>query len=215
MRQNVFVVVALVLAVARTLNAENTAGTVSFGGALRIMPAAEAQDFTETALVKLTVREMLRRSATFAELARVVDSVPDVIVYIQTATLEQRGLRGRARFEVARSGVVIGQITLHRFRPTELEARISTIAHELAHAYEVVCLKRPVTTYDLREALAARATSYGRTRSAETPFASAVETVVRDEWFGEQLTPSQLDPLALRYGLTDCSSAGSSGGDAH
>jgi hypothetical protein len=203
LRQNVFVVVALVLAVARTLDAENTAGTVSFGGAVRIMPAAEGQDFTETALVKLTVREMLQRSATFAELARAVDSVQNMIVYIRTATLE-RGLHGRARFEVARSGVVIGQITLHRFRPTELEARIRTIAHELGHTYEVVCLKRPITMSSLREALAIRTPSPGGTRSAETPFARAVETAVLDEWFRQQLTASQLDVLARKHHLTDC-----------
>src|SRR6187431_263153 len=107
MRRVVFVTVtALVLAVACTLDAEDTSSTVSFRRAIRIMPAAEARDFTENKLVEFTLRETSRRSATFAELLRALDGLPDVIVYLQTATLEERGLHGRARFEVARSGVL-------------------------------------------------------------------------------------------------------------
>jgi len=205
MRRVVFVTVtALVLAVACTLDAEDTSSTVSFRRAIRIMPAAEARDFTENKLVEFTLRETSRRSATFAELLRALDGLPDVIVYLQTATLEERGLHGRARFEVARSGVLVGQITIHRFRPAELKARIRTIAHELAHAFEVACLRRRATTSALHEALAARATSYGRRRSAETPFARAVEMAVLDEWFRQQLTTPQIGALALEYGLTDC-----------
>ena len=205
MRHVVFVTVtALVLAAARTLDADDTSSTVPFRRAIRIMPAAEALDFIENRLVESTLRETSRRSATFAEMLRALDGLRDVIVYLQTATLEERGLHGRARFGVARSGVLVGLITIHRFRPAELKGRIRAIAHELAHAFEAACLTHRATTSALHEALAARATSYGRKGSAETPFPRAVETAVLDEWFRQQPTTPQIDALALEYGLTEC-----------
>ena len=157
----------------------------------------------ETALVRLALVEMLERSPTFAEIVRLLEHVPNLIVYVRVGSLPAQRLHGRAVFEVAPSGVVVGQVTIHRFRPADLDLRVRTIAHELGHAYEVACLPRS-NTARLHDALTARAAAYGKPHSMETPFAAAVEGAVVDEWFQQAPMRSALDALASQFGLTDC-----------
>jgi hypothetical protein len=155
-------------------------------------------------LMTSTAAEMLERSSTFAELMDRVASAPGVLVYLGGGRLSADGLIGRARFEITPSGTLIGRIEIDEVdavRPSAFDLRVRGLAHELAHAYEVICLRLPQhDTTALRDRLAARANS----ETKESPFAQAVEAVVTQDWFLRPRTPSRLKALALRYDLNAC-----------
>jgi hypothetical protein len=198
----VVVVMVVVLSCTEMLSAAAAAAMHPFGsGVIRVR--ASPPHHTETALVLFALAEMLERSPTFAELVRGLENVPDLIVYVRVGSLAAQGLHGRAVFDVAPSGVVVGQITIHRFRPVDLDLRLRAIAHELGHAYEVACLPRS-TTSALHDALTARAAAHGKPHSMETPFAAGVEMAVLEEWFQQAPTHSRLRALARQFRLADC-----------
>jgi hypothetical protein len=151
-----------------------------------------------------TAAEMLERSSTFVELMDRVATAPGVLVYIEGGRLSEYGLIGRSRFEITPSGTLLGRIEIDEVdavRPAAFDLRVRGLAHELAHAYEVICLRLPQhDTTALRDRLAARANS----ETKESPFAQAVEAVVTQDWFLRPRTPSRLKALARRYDLNAC-----------
>jgi hypothetical protein len=155
-------------------------------------------------LMTLTAGELLERSPTFAELMDRVATAPGVLVYIEGGRLTKHGLIGRSRFEITATGTLIGRIEVNEVdavQPSAFDLRVRGLAHELAHAYEVICLRLPKhDTTALRDRLAARATI----QTKESPFARAVEAVVIQDWFVRPRTPSRLKALALRYDLNEC-----------
>jgi hypothetical protein len=133
-----------------------------------------------------------------------VATAPGVLVYIEGGRLSAYGLIGRSRFEIVPSGTLIGRIEIDEVdavRPSAFDLRVRGLAHELAHAYEVICLRLPQQdTTALRDRLAARASI----ETNESPFAQAVEAAVIHEWFARPRTRSRLKALALRYDLNAC-----------
>jgi hypothetical protein len=156
------------------------------------------------ALMTWTAAEMLERSPTFAELMDRVATAPGVLVYIEGGRISAHGLIGRSRFEITPSGTLIGRIEIDEVeavRPSAFDLRVRGLAHELAHAYEVICLRLPQhDTTTLRDTLAARASIETR----ESPFARAVEDVIIQDWFERPRTPSRLKALARHHDLNAC-----------
>ncbi len=158
--------------------------------------------------------EFVARSATFSDLLRHLRDASDLLLYVRFVQLPLPP-SGRTRFEVAPSGLVVGFIEIDVGQPRSLSTmtnplapRGAIVAHELAHAFEVSCLPHLRTTEELLERLRARAASENRDNSIETPFATAVEKAVLDEWSSDARTASQLQALSVRYGLNALSCAG-------
>jgi len=156
------------------------------------------------ALMTWTAAEMLKRSSTFAELMDRVATAPGVLVYIEGGHISAHGLIGRSRFEITPSGTLIGRVEIDEVdavRPSAFDLRVRGLAHELAHAYEVICLRLPQhDTTTLRDRLAVRASI----ETKESPFARAVEVEIIQDWFERPRTPSRLKALARRHDLNAC-----------
>jgi hypothetical protein len=151
-------------------------------------------------LVAGTGDVLLHTSPTFFEMMVAVRGARNMSIYIYPSRL--RGLYGRGRFDVVR-GHLVGLIELQSGAASE-EDRVHGLAHELAHAYEVLCLPRRGSTEEIRAQLAERARRYANTRSLETPFPHAVELRVFHERYGRGRKTSLLAVIAEQYGLTEC-----------
>jgi hypothetical protein len=68
----------------------------------------------------------------------------------------------------------------------------------------VSCLPDIHTTEELLQKLRAKAASQNSGNSTETPFATAVEKAVLDEWFGDARVASQLPALSAKFDLNEC-----------
>jgi hypothetical protein len=148
--------------------------------------------------------EFLARSPTFSDLLRRLRDAPQVLLYLRFAQLQLPPPSGRTRFEIAPSGLVVGFIEIHPLLEHPLSRDGAIVAHELGHAYEVSCLSHVRTTKELLQKLRARAASQGRGASTETPFATAIEDAVLDEWVGGARTASQLAALSAKHDLHAC-----------
>ena len=168
--------------------------------AIRILPT-EASGYTWTSITRATVTEMIDRSSTFSELMDRLAAATDVLLYMTIVGFDSRLFAGNSRFEVAPSGVIVAHMRI-RISLHELGRRVSGIAHELAHAFEIMCLRPHDSTDALRRTLARRSIRKGNV--VETPFAHEVETVVFEEWLAESRGESRLQEISLRYGLTRC-----------
>ena len=149
--------------------------------------------------------ELVARSPTFSDLLRRLRGDQRVLLYVRFAQLRLPPPSGRTSFEVAPSGLVVGFIEIDAGPTTPLSRQGAIVAHELAHAYEVSCLPDIRTTEELLQKLRARAASENGGNTAETPFATAIENTVLDEWFGDpRRIGSQLPALSAKYELRGC-----------
>lgn len=168
--------------------------------AIRILPT-EASGYTWTWSTRATMKEMMERSSTFSALMGRLAAATDVLLYLRVVGLDRGPFGGSSRFEVAASGVIVAHIEIEASL-NELGRRVRGIAHELAHSFEVMCLRPHDSTEALRRALAGRAVRKGS--AVETPFAHDIESVVFAEWLGESRGESHLEEISSRYGLTRC-----------
>ena len=168
--------------------------------AIRMLPT-QASGYTWTSITRATMTEMIERSSTFSELLDRLAAATDVLLYMTIVWLDKGSFGGSSRFEVAKSGVIIAQIEI-KASSYQMEPRVRGIAHELAHAFEVMCLRPYESTEALRRTLGRRAV--GKGNAVETPFAHEIETVVFAEWLAKSRGESRLDEISLRHGLTRC-----------
>jgi hypothetical protein len=179
----------------------NSYPTPSIDAAARLLRASPNGRFAT--LLRSTTSAMVERSATFSDILRGLGRAGDVLLLVKEASLKDQHVLGRTRFEVDANGVIIGHIEIDSFPDDPFLKRMATIAHELAHAYEVACLPRTRTTAELRRTLITRAQTWGRRGSTETPFARAAEAVIGSE-FRFTRNGSQLKALSAQYGLEPC-----------
>ena len=165
------------------------------------------EDPLQRRLLRASAAEFGTRSARFLDLVRSLRHRRHVLTSIQFAQLRLWDLGGLTRFQVARSGLIVAFIEMHVKLETLPGQRGATLAHEIAHVYEVACLPRASSTSALRDHLRDRADRRHR-GALETSFPIAVEHAVVDEWLKGAGTPSQLRSLAARYGLEQCPSPG-------
>ena len=168
--------------------------------AIRMLPT-QASGYTWTSITRATMTEMIQRSSTFSELMDRLAAATDVLLYMTIVLLDKGSFGGSSRFDVARSGVIVAHIEIKASWHL-LEPRVRGVAHELAHAFEVICLRPYESTDALRRTLAGRAVRKGN--AVETPFAHEVEAVVFEEWLAESRGESRLEEISLRHGLTRC-----------
>jgi hypothetical protein len=168
--------------------------------AIRMLPT-QASGYEWTSITRAAMTEMIDRSSTFSEMMDRLAAATDVLLYMTIVGFDRGPFGGSSRFEVAPSGVIVAHIeigaALH-----ELGRRVRGVAHELAHAFEVMCLRPHDSTEALRRTLAGRAVRKGN--AVETPFAHEVEAVVFEEWLASSRGESRLEEISLRYGLTRC-----------
>jgi hypothetical protein len=168
--------------------------------AIRMLPT-QASGYTRIWLTRATMTEMIERSSTFAELMDRLAAATDVLLYMTIKWFDDGPFRGTSRFEVAMSGVIVAHIEIEA--PSDrLGPRVRGIAHELAHAFEVMCLRPYDSTEALRRTLGRRAA--GKGNAVETPFAHEIETVVFAEWLAESRGEPHLKEISSRHALTRC-----------
>jgi hypothetical protein len=168
--------------------------------AIRMLPT-QASGYEWTWTTRETMVEMIDRSSTFSELMDRLAAATDVLLYMTIVGFDRGPFGGSSRFGVAPSGVIVAHIEIEASLH-ELGRRVRGLAHELAHAFEVMCLRPHDSTEALRRTLAGRAVRKGN--AVETPFAHEVEAVVFEEWLAESRGESRLEEISLRYGLTRC-----------
>jgi hypothetical protein len=168
--------------------------------AIRMLPTQEG-GYTWTWITRATMTEMIERSSTFSELMDRLAAATDVLLYMTIVWLDKGSFEGSSRFDVAKSGVIVAHIEI-KASSHQLEPRVRGVAHELAHAFEVMCLRPYDSTEALRRTLSRRAV--GKGNAVETPFAHEIETVVFAEWLAESRGESHLKEISSRSGLTRC-----------
>jgi len=168
--------------------------------AIRMLPT-QRSGYEWTWITRATIAEMINRSNTFSELMEFLAAATDVLLYMTIVGLDRSPFGGSSRFEVAPSGVIVAHIEIEA-SPDQLGRRVRGIAHELAHAFEVMCLRPHDSTEALRRTLAGRAVRKGN--AVETPFAHEIETVVFAEWLAKSRGELSLEEISLRHGLTRC-----------
>ena len=200
MRKNLFVLLSVSLAVGGSSGADTTP---SLSQVLRILIERPDDRMRRTLLLGIGA-ELVERSPTFSDLLGHLREARHVLLYLRFAELPPPRPSGRTRFEIARSGLVVGFIEIDAVQPHPLSRDGAMVVHELAHAYEVSCLPHIRSTEELLQTLRERAASQNRSNSAETPFATAVEKAVLDESFSGERIASQLPALAAKYDLNRC-----------
>jgi hypothetical protein len=168
--------------------------------AIRI-PPTQAGGYTWTSITRATLTEMIQRSSTFSELMDRLAAATDVLLYMTIVWRDRGSFEGSSRFDVAKSGVIVAHIEI-KASSHLLEPRVRGVAHELAHAFEVMCLRPYESTEALRRTISGRAV--GKGNDVETPFADEIETVVFAEWLAKSRGESRLEEISLRHGLTLC-----------
>ncbi len=200
MRTVLFVLVSTNL----VMNGNSETDTVpSLSQVLRIIIEKPDDRMRRTLLLGIGA-ELVERSPTFSDLLRHLREAPHVLLYLRFAQLRPKPPSGRTRFEIAPSGLVIGFIEIDPALAHPLFRDGVIVAHELAHAYEVSCLPELRTTDELLQRLRDRAAAGRSGDSAETPFATAVEKAVLDEWFSSERIASQLPALSAKHDLRGC-----------
>jgi hypothetical protein len=200
MRTTLFVLLSTGLVVSGNSAAETTP---SVSQVLRII-INRSDDLMRRSLILTIGAEFVKRSPTFSDLLRRLRDARHVLLYLQFALLRPPPPSGRTRFEIAPSGLVVGFIEIDAAPTFPLSRHGAIVAHELAHAYEVSCLSDVRTTEELLQKLRARAGPDGGGISTETPFATAIEKAVLDEWSGGARVASQLPALSAKYDLSAC-----------
>src|SRR5262245_31906540 len=175
-------------------------GRLSPVDAIRMLPT-QASGYEWTWTTRATMVEMIDRSKTFSELMDRLAAARDVLVYMTVVGFDRGPFGGSSRFEVAPSGVIVAHVEIAASLD-ELGRRVRGLAHELGHAFEVMCLRPHDSTEALRRTLAQRAVR--KDNAVETPFAHEIETVVHTEWLVASRRESHLTEISSRYGLTRC-----------
>lgn len=155
-------------------------------------------------LARERVEELAFRSPTARHLLQAVKKAGPHILYLRSSRelYEQRKLRGRGRFW-AWEGRLIGVLEFDTLA-SDPRKQLGTIAHELAHALEILSerhrrLDRPLIWADGRQ--------WPPWQPRETPFAWEVGHRVYREVGSGQLPSSFLPELPKKYGLRLPSSA--------
>src|SRR5688500_3412849 len=159
--------------------------TPSLSQVLRILIERPDDRMRRTLLLGIGA-ELAERSPTFSDLLGHLREARHALLYLRFAQLPLPPPSGRTRFEIARSGLVVGFIEIDAVLTHPLSRGGTIVVHELAHAFEVSCLAQVHSTEELLQTLRERAASQNRGNSAETPFATALEKAVLDEWFSAE-----------------------------
>lgn len=143
------------------------------------------RDRADIDLLLDTMTALVSASPTFSEVVGVLKAAPNLMLLVHPIT--SRGQLGRGRYFIS-GGRIVGfvDINVDRLQP---RLRVRAIAHELAHATEIVCQ-------------AGETDRSGANRGES--FAHAVEETVLREYLTKVPAPEQLASLAVKYGLSRC-----------
>lgn len=174
---------------------------------LAIMAQAGRPNYIDGRLICEIVADLRRHSPTFVELLSVLTAAPQLHVLLSASTDPRRGsLIGRTRFSIGPDATT-AFVELFLDRRNILLQRES-VAHELAHVAEVVCLGLPGDASTLRLRLDERRGRQKGTLEApiETTFAVTVGRVVEQEAAARSSNASRFAALARKHGLEGCPS---------
>jgi hypothetical protein len=146
--------------------------------------------------LRRSAHALVNASPTFADLLRRLDRPGELVIVARSSRLEPR-IAGRTRFSVDGS-LLKGDVEIQDFSAGDFWLRAQTLSHELAHAYEVVCLAAGRSS--VREVLLARSIGRDANGAMDTPFPRAVEQAVAHET-RHRTRGSQLDALARTFGV--------------
>jgi hypothetical protein len=196
------VMMMLVLGLPMVLRAQ-AIDTVSFDQVVRTLPDPNTGDRGSAKLLQTTGSALMKRSAIFADLVTALARRSDLTLTLRPASL--RGWLGLGRYQVI-NGRMHGVMTVNPY-PENRGLREQALAHELAHAFEIVCLLDSDGAA-WRERLAERASritsAAGWAGSFETPFADAIETAVAREAGRPHAKSVPFITIVRRYGLGEC-----------